>query len=375
LSLLPTAKNIVIINETAEKGVHTTYIQYNKDMTNKLSKQERAGLINQHRQTRDKRVCDRIKAVLAFDDGYTYKEIAKILLLDDSTIRRHLDDYFHNNRKLHTDNGGSTGYLNMTQSKQLILHLRTCTYLYVKNICAYVSKNYGKKYTIAGMTKWLRRHGFTHKKPQPIPAKANAVEQQKFVEYYDKIKKKADNEPIYFADSVHPQHQTRLAYGWIFKGDTKYVPTNGKQKRLNIIGGINLSGHKIEYTLADTINFKSIKNFLRHLRLKNKGTTKLHVIWDNAGYHKHQEVQSFAKKLNIKLHYLPPYSPNLNPIERLWKVMHEYVTYNKYYGKFKEFEQAILKFFKTIGKKKKLLRARINDNFNLLQSPILASSG
>ena len=51
---------------------------------------------------------------------------------------------------------------------------------------------------------------------------------------------------------------------------------------------------------------------------------KIHLIWDQAGYHICREVQEFLKTSRIKIHYLPPRSPNLNPIERLWKIMHEY---------------------------------------------------
>jgi len=70
-----------------------------------LTKKEREKLINRHRKERDKRVCDRIKAVLAFDDGYNYSEIEKILLLDDETIRRHIEDY-QTKKKLNPTNGG-----------------------------------------------------------------------------------------------------------------------------------------------------------------------------------------------------------------------------------------------------------------------------
>ncbi len=63
-------------------------------MEQKLTAQERAELQIRHKKERDKRVCDRIKAVLAYDDGYSYCEISRILLLDDATIRRHIDDYF-----------------------------------------------------------------------------------------------------------------------------------------------------------------------------------------------------------------------------------------------------------------------------------------
>ena len=63
-------------------------------MERRLTAQERADLQIRHKKERDKRVCDRIKAVLAYDDGYSYSEIGRILLLDDETIRRHVEGYF-----------------------------------------------------------------------------------------------------------------------------------------------------------------------------------------------------------------------------------------------------------------------------------------
>jgi hypothetical protein len=91
-----------------------------------------------------------------------------------------------------------------------------------------------------------------------------------------------------------------------------------------------------------------------------------HLFLDNAGYHKSKEFAAWISETKIKLHYLPPYSPNLNPIERLWKVMHEQVTYNHYYEKFFDFKEAILEFFQEIGKYKNILQSRINDNFQKL---------
>ena len=98
----------------------------------------------------------------------------------------------------------------------------------------------------------------------------------------------------------------------------------------------------------------------------------IHLILDNVGYNRDSSVQEFADSLGIKLHYLPPYSPNLNPTERLWKIMHEQVTYNKYYEKFANFTEATMNFFKTIGRKKRLLRTRITDNFQLIDVPKFA---
>jgi transposase len=338
-----------------------------------LTENKREKLIKRHRKERDKRICDRIKAVLAFDDGYTYTEIARILLLDDETIRRHIADYQREN-KLEPENGGSQSKLSDHEARELIQHLQEVTYLYVKDICQYVQLKYGKKFSVSGMTTWLHDHEFCYKKPHAVPAKANKELQKKFIAYYKRLKAKAGKkEPIYFADSVHPQHQTQLVYGWIKKGDRKTIATTGRQKRLNFIGGICLTGHRFTFTQTNKVDAYSICEFLWKLRKSHPGHYKVHIIWDNAAYHQNDEVKNWAKELGIKLHYLPPYSPNLNPVERVWKLMHESVRYNQYYGKFSEFADATMGFFKSIGRKKQILRARITDNFQIIDTPILAS--
>jgi transposase len=139
------------------------------------------------------------------------------------------------------------------------------------------------------------------------------------------------------------------------------------------MGGICLNGHSIVYQQADKVDANSVAGFLCELRKKHSEKCKINVIWDRAGYHRDKAIQEFAKGLGIVLHYLPPYSPNLNPIERLWKLMHERVTYNRYYATFKEFTEATLTFLKTIGRQKTILRNRITDNFHVMHSPLFAS--
>jgi len=326
-----------------------------------LSHAERFKLINRHRKERDRRVCDRIKAVLLYDKGYSYSEIADILLLDDATIGRHINEYL-NSAKLHTANGGSESKLDAQQQVALVSHLQAMTYLYVKDICAYVKQTYGIVFSVSGMTDWLKRVGFRYKKPHGVPAKADAKAQQAFIADYQRLK--AKDELIYFVDSVHPQHQTQLNYGWIMSGERKAIAMTGCQKRLHVTGAINLQGHRFIYQCNDKVNSDSFQQFLMLLHHKHK--TPLHIILDNARWHKTAEVTALAAKLQITLHYLPPYSPNLNPIERLWKVLHEQVTSNHFYEKFADFRRATQTFLTTIGRKKLLLRQRITDHFQTL---------
>ena len=143
----------------------------------KLTTKKRQDLMKLHKMERDRRVCDRIKAVLAYDDGCTYSEIARILLLDDETIRRHIKDYLSSN-KLNPENGGSESYMSKSEAKKLSSHLDGKIYLYVKDICAYARDTFGKCYSISGMTKWLHANHFCYKKPHPVQQRPTKMSRQ-----------------------------------------------------------------------------------------------------------------------------------------------------------------------------------------------------
>lgn len=121
------------------------------------------------------------------------------------------------------------------------------------------------------------------------------------------------------------------------------------------------------------VNSDTIVHFLGQLREKYQPSHKLHLILDGAGYHIANVVKNTAEALNIQLRYLPPYSPNLNPIERLWKVMNERARNSVYFKTKREFRAALEKFFKEmlpeIGSS---LTSRINDNFQVLMPASLS---
>ena len=139
---------------------------------NFLSEQEKTQLKRQHKKERDKRVCDRIKAVLLSDEGWTSEQIAKVLLITDQAVRNHIGEY-QSERKLEPKSGGSTEKLSADQSEQLELHLQKHTYLYVKDMLSYIKIEFGVEYTVPGLRSWLQRHGFTYKKPSIVPGKAD----------------------------------------------------------------------------------------------------------------------------------------------------------------------------------------------------------
>jgi len=330
-----------------------------------LTTETKLALESRHRKCSDKRECDRIKAVLLCAKGWSAAMISEALLLHETSIFRHVDDYLDKN-KLIPKSGGSDCHLSQERIELLITHLSEVTYVYTYQICCYVKEQWSVCYSVSGMNKWLHQNGFSYKQPKGVPHKFDSDKQAEFIEKYEALKASvADDEPILFMDAVHPTQATKVTRGWIRKGVDKIINTTGSRTRLNIIGAIRL-GHLTDTVTAQykTINGESVIEFFERIRQQYPTSSRIHLVLDGAGYHRSQLVKDKAKLLNIELHYLPPYSPNLNPIERLWKVLNEHARNNQYFATAKLFRQQIDKFFEvTLPKIGNALNGRINDNF------------
>ena len=100
-------------------------------MKNFLSHKEKIDLKIQHKLEKNGRVRDRIKAVLLSNNGWNYVKIAEVLLLDNETVSKHVNEY-KKDHKLHMKNNGSFSKLNIKQSEKLIKHLALKTYVKVE---------------------------------------------------------------------------------------------------------------------------------------------------------------------------------------------------------------------------------------------------
>lgn len=333
-----------------------------------LSEKKKQELELLHRYEGDRRVCDRIKAVLLKSEGWTNKTIAQALRIHEETVRQHLTDWI-TDEKLKPENGGSSSKLTDIQSRDLDVHLAETTYTKVIDICAYVEATFGVGYTISGMTKWLKQHDFSYKHPKSVPAKADLAKQEEFIEkYLNLVADTPANEPILFIDAAHPTMATKVVCGWIKKGVDKPIAQTASRTRVNIVGAIELATMNVTSCRPDYVNAETIVAFFDQIKTAYHGAPKIHIILDQSGYHRSQLVRDAALEKNIELHYLPPYSPNLNSIERLWKVMNEEERDNVFFSSAKMFRDAINNFFDVkLPKIAQSLRGRINDNFQTIK--------
>ncbi|NGX47728.1 MAG: hypothetical protein K1000chlam3_01110 [Chlamydiae bacterium] len=345
-------------------------------MENFLAEEERDSLQKQHKKERDGRVRDRIKAVLLRDKGWTWMQIAEALLLSEEVLRKHIQEY-QSSKKLQPENGGSEEKLSFERSQKLIAHLQDYTYLYAKDIAAYVNSTYKISYTVSGMSDWLKRNQFSYKKPSLVPGKANKENQEAWIAEYFKLKQNLqDDETVCFMDGVHPTHNTQLAYGWIRKGVRKEICSNTGRGRLNISGAIDLVEKKAHFQEDHMLTAQTTIEFLEKIASAYPTKRKIHIFLDNARYYKNKAVKRHLETSKIEFHFLPPYSPNLNPIERLWKLMKERVLYNTYYEAFDDFKHAVFGFLKCISNLDpesilgQAFSSRVRDNFRAIGAPI-----
>jgi len=341
--------------------------------SNFLSSQERLALERcVRRHVEEHGIARRANAILLLDKGKSCAVIAEFLYLDDDTVRGWHKAYIQAGWDALSLDGWQGGQSRMTaeQEAELIIWLEGRFCRSADEVGAHIKAKYGLRYSHSGCLKLLRRLGFEYRKPKAMPRVADETKQADFIELYKALMNALPaDEAIYFADAVHPEHQTKPAFGWARKGSNPSVQTTAGRGRVNIHGALCLENFDAPFVEVVTVDGNSAVQLLKKIQANNPTKSLIHVIWDNAAYHRCAAVKKWLARPGCRIHLiqLPAYCPHLNPIERLWAVMHAHVTHNRFYPTKKQFAGAILNFFReTIPKTWLTFRDKVTDNFRII---------
>ena len=178
-----------------------------------------------------------------------------------------------------------------------------------------------------------------------------------------------DDEAVLFADAVHPTHAARPVGCWAPSQEKLAIEQTSGRQRINIHGAIDLETGQTRMIEALTIDAASTIRLLQSIEALYPMLALIHVFLDNARYHHAKLVQEWLALpgRRIKLHFIPTYCPHLNPIERLWGLMHRNVTHNKCYATCAQFADATLSFLreKVPGNWADLCDS-VTDNFRII---------
>ena len=325
--------------------------------------------LRDHLKKTDPKSFIRVCVILSIDEGLSYSTIQTIFGISGDTITRYKSRFVNGGMELLLDNNykSYTGRLSELELEQLDQLLSEKVYTSAKQVSQLLEQQFGKRYSESHVSRLLRKLGYVYKKPKQYPAKVDRQKQKECAtQITQQLQQSDDNKSVVlFADSVHPLHNTKPDYGWIKKGQTKWLPSNGGRKRYNLTGVIN--GRKPEQiTLmnAKSINENVIIELLKQINKRYRHKDKVYIWADQARYYTSTKVKKWIAGQNrIVLQYLPSYSPNLNLIERLWKYMRKKVINNTYYENYQDFVKAIDSFYQNIKRYKEELRSLITPNF------------
>jgi transposase len=315
----------------------------------------------------------RANALVLLDRGMSCEDVAELLFIDDDTVRR-----WH---RLYEQDGieglagfgheGSACRLSAEQQDRLKAWITEVLPRSTRQIGAWIEKEFGVAYQgRSGLIALLHRLGMEHRKPQAIPRKLDEAKQQAFIEEYNALLNGlAGDEAVMFADAVHPTHAVRPVGCWAPKDTKVAVQQASGRDRLNIHGAIDLETGRTRMIDVLTVNAVSTIALLSAIETLFPKKRRIHVFLDNARYHHAEMVQQWLEKpdCRIELHFIPTYCPHLDPIERLWGLMHKHVTHNRCYAKFNDFCSAVLTFLRDdVPKNWCTYCDSVTDNFRVI---------
>ena len=344
----------------------------------------RGGFLNEEDRTRlivlardgsaAARVTRRANAMVLLDAGWSCEEVAAALLFDDDTIRdwHKLFEQRGIEGLTSFDVGGSAGFLSAAQEDALKAFVAETLPRTTREIGAFITREFSLVYeSRSGLIALLHRLGLEYHKPDIIPRKLNEAKQQAFITSYHKLLNcLGDDEAVMFVDAVHPTHAARPVGCWAPKQDNIAIEQTSGRERINIHGAINLETGQTRMIDVQTVDAASTISLLEAIEAMYPLLALIHVFLDNARYHHAVLVQQWLARpgCRIKLHFIPPYCPHLNPIERLWGVMHRNVTHNRTYATCAQFADEALGFLReTVPRNWANFCDSVTDNFRVIR--------
>ena len=319
------------------------------------------------------RLARRANALVLLDDGMSCASIAKVLLLDDDTIRAWHQLYREDGIEGLAGFGHEGGTCRLTAEQQDHLKAWIAATLprNTREVGAWIERECGIDYqTRSGLIALLHRLDMEHRKPKAISRKLDAAKQTAFIEEYEALMNGIGaDETVVFADAVHPTHAVRPVGCWAPKDKPVAIEQSSGRDRLNIHGAIDLETGQTVMKDVLVVDATSTIMLLMAIEAMFPDKRLLHVFLDNARYHHAKLVQAWLAQpgCRIRLHFVPPYCPHLNSIERLWGLMHQHITHNKCYGTFREFSTAMLTFLRDdVPRKWSEYCDQVTDNFRVI---------
>jgi transposase len=341
-----------------------------------LTAEQRRELERRRKETLDRRIYQRLTAVLAVASGKSREEVAELLGVSLSQLGEWLRVFRNEGLDalctLHYK--GDPGNLTPCQVRQLKDEVAKGRFRNSDQIRHWLKLTFAVAYSSGGVKDMLKRVGVSYHKVTGFLWKADPDKQKAFVKKYKRQKARARRrEPghtrRYFVDACHPVWGLNLIFScWLLVGQRFLVGMGGGRKRLNILGAYCPDDQEyLDLRLTrDNINGEQFVNLLRVLKERHPEAERFILYLDNAAYYGKPSVLEWLKRHpEFQLEPVPPYSPNVNLIERLWKFMKQKAL-SRWHPTFEAMQAAVSEVMDHLDKYKEELATLMVDEFHIV---------
>lgn len=311
-----------------------------------LTPAQRQDLLDHYRRSTDPDVGHRAHILLLLADGHPWATIAAVLFCSTSTISRWQRRF---------DKGGTDAVFGRPRGRRRsgihiwatlvirwVLTLSPTHFRFARSrwsceaVAVVLREDFGASVGRETVRLWLRDADLVWRRPRPTIRPKDPDREAKLRTLRTLLKRLPADETAVFMDEVDVNLNPKVGCMWMKRGEQAAVETPGNNEKRYLAGSIHWRTGRVILTEGKPKEGRSAALFLRHLddlRRAFRHYRVIHVLCDNAGTHTAEGsklVRAYLKEWGhrVKVHYLPKYSPDTNPIERVWWRLHEAVTRN-----------------------------------------------
>jgi putative transposase len=311
-----------------------------------LNPAERQGLLDCYRRSAEHEVRLRAHILLLLDAGHPWVTVSAVLFCSSSTISRWkqrfevegVDAVF--GRPRGRRRSGVHVWADLVVRWMLTLAPADFRFARSRWSCEAAAVVLREDYRVQvgreTVRLWLRAAGLVWRRPRPVIRPKDPDRDRKLAALRSLLRGLPADETAVFMDEVDVNLNPKVGCMWMRRGEQAAVETPGTNEKRYLAGSIHWRTGRVILTEGRPKEGRSAALFLRHLddlRRAFRHYKVIHVICDNAGIHKPERSKAVKKYLaewagRVVVHYLPAYSPDCNPVERVWWRLHEAVTRN-----------------------------------------------